>query len=99
MAFMITDLSTICEELAKVKFKWRNIGMMLNVPYHKRKEFEDEKNPLVEIINYWLNGNVKDVPVTWRSIVAALESDSVDEKGLAKAIADKYCHSATSKCM
>ena len=71
--------------------------MKLKVPYHKLKEFEDGKNHLVEIINYWLNGNVEDVPVMWRSIVAALESDSVDEKRLAKTIADKYCHSATSK--
>ena len=85
------DLSTICEELATVKYKWRGIGLQLHVPYHKLKEFEDTKNPFVEVINYWLNGNVKDVPVTWRSIVTVLESSSVDKRGLAKTITKKYC--------
>ena len=85
------DLSTICEELATVKYKWRDIGLKLHVPYHKLKEFEGTKNPFVEVINYWLNGNVKDVPVTWRSIVTVLESSSVDERGLGKTITKKYC--------
>ena len=94
--FMLTahlDLSTICEELAKVKYKWRDIGLKLHVPYHKLKELEEEKNPFPTIIYYWLNGNIEDLPVTWRSIVAVLESSSVDERGLAKTIMDKYCQS------
>ena len=76
-----------------MKYKWRVIGLKLNVPYHKLMEFEDAKNPFVEVINYWLNGNVKDVPVTWRSIVTALESSSVSETSLAKKILEKYCPS------
>ena len=94
MALLYTahlDLSTICEELAKVKYKWWDIGLKLHIPYHKLKEFEKEADPLAAVINYWLNGNVENVPVTWRSIVAVLESSSVDEKGLAKTIGDKYC--------
>ena len=74
-----------------MRYKWWDIGKKLHVPYHKLKEFEKEVDPLAAVINYWLNGNVKDVPVTWRSIVAALESSSVDERGLAKIIMDKYC--------
>ena len=85
------DLGTICEELAKVKYKWLDIGLNLHVPYHKLKEFEHTKNPYVEVINYWLNGNVKDVSVTWRSIVTVLESSRVDEIRLAKTIMAKYC--------
>ena len=95
MALMFTftahlDLGTICEELATVKYKWRDIGLRLKVPYHKLKEFQKESNPLIEVINYWLSGNVKDVPVTWRSLVTVLESSSVDERGLAKNIMKKY---------
>ena len=69
--------------------------MNLGIPYFKLKEFEEEKNPLFEIIKYWLNGNVRDVPVTWRSIVAVLESNSVDEKGIARTIMTKYCQPET----
>ena len=92
-AHLELDLSTICEELAEVKYKWWNIGLKLRVPYHKLKEFEKESDPFAAVMNYWLNGNVKDVQVTWRSIVTALESSSVDERGLAKSIMDKYCQS------
>ena len=90
------DLSTVCEELATVKYKWRDIGLKLHVPYHKLKDFDKGSNPLVEVINYWLNGNVKDVPVTWRSLVTVLESSSVDERGLAKTVMNKYCRSESS---
>ena len=87
-------MSTVCEELVEVKFKWKDIGRMLHIPYHKLKEFKKESNPLVEVINYWLSKNIKveddPPPVTWESIVTVLESDSVDERGLAKTITDKY---------
>ena len=97
MALMFTftahlDLGTIYEELATVKYKWKDIGLKLKVPYHKLKEFKKESNPLIEVISYWLNGNVN-VSVTWRSIVTVLESSSVDERGLAKTIMKKYCQS------
>ena len=86
------DLRTICEELATVKHKWKAIGLKLHVPYHKLQEFKHESNPLIEIVSFWLNGNVRDVPVTWRSIVTAVESSSVDERTcLAKTIMAKYC--------
>ena len=97
--------STICEELAKVKHKWWVIGMKLHICYHKLKEFEEkEVDPLAAVINYWLNGNVKDVPITWRSVATALESILVDESGLAQTIRDKYCpegndsHSCQPSC-
>ena len=93
----LLDLSTICEELATVKYKWWDIGLRLHVPYHKLKEFEKEENPLAAVVNYWLKGNVKDVPVTWRSIVAALEAASVDERGLARTIREKYCPSEQTR--
>ena len=80
-----------------MKYKWWDIGMKLRILYCKLKEFEKEANPLSAVINYWLNGNVKDVPVTWRSLVAVLESSIVDERGLAKTIMEKYCPSEQQK--
>ena len=82
-----------------MKYKWWDIGMKLHVPYHKLKEFkkEPESRAFAAVINYWLNGNVKDVPVTWRSLVAVLKSSIVDERGLAKTIMEKYCPSEQQK--
>ena len=79
-----------------MKYKWRDIGLKLHVAYHKLKEFEKEGDPFAAVMNYWLKGNVKDVPVTWRSIVTVLESSSVDERGLAKTMMKKYCLSESS---
>ena len=96
MHTVLLNLSIICEELAKVRYKWWDIGLKLHVPYHKLKEFEKESDSFAAIINYWLSGNVKDAPVTWRSIVAVLESSSIDERGLAQTIMDKYCQSQST---
>ena len=78
-------------ELGKVAHKWFKIGIQLGIPHHKLKEFESERDPFSAAVNYWLNGNGEGVPVSWRSIVAALESSYVDETGLAHRISEKYC--------
>ena len=54
---------------------------------------EKEVDPLSAVVNYWLQGNVTEsvVPITWKSIVAALKADSVQETALAEEIRKKYC--------
>ena len=48
-------------------------------------------DPLAAAVNYWLNGNVNDVPLSWISVVKAVNSNHVGETGLAKRISRKYC--------
>ena len=84
-------LRAICEELSKADHKRFEIGIQLGIPRGKLEKFEKKDDPLSAIIDFWLRGNVKDVPVSWRSIVAALESSHVDEAGLANRISKKYC--------
>ena len=74
-----------------IAHKLFKIGVQLGVPHHKLKEFEKEADPLSAVIDYWLSGNVEGVPVSWRSIVAALKSNHVGETGLANRISRKYC--------
>ena len=81
----------VCDELGVVKYRWRSIGVQLGIPYHKLMEFAKEEDSLASSINYWLCGNVDDVPVSWRSVVKALESSHVGETGLARKIREKYC--------
>ena len=87
------NVRTICKELGEVAHKWFKIGVQLGVSRGKLKEFEKDDDPLSAVIDYWLNCNVKDseVSVSWRSVVAALESSHVDETGLASRISKKYC--------
>ena len=78
-------------ELGKIKHKWFEIGIQLGISRGKLKEFKEEDDRLSAIIDYLLNGNVEGVLVSWRSIVAALESSHVGETGLANTIKKKYC--------
>ncbi len=75
-----------------VKHKLVQISVQLGIPLNKIKEFKKEDDPLSEVIDYWLKGNVKGVPLTWKSIVKALESTHVDEEALAERIKKTYCH-------
>ena len=77
--------------MSVVLYKISKIGIQLGIPYNKLKEFEKEDDPLAAVIDYWLRGNVEGVPVNWKSIVDVLKSSHVDENGLAKRIALKYC--------
>ena len=83
------SLRLVCEELKEVTHKSFKIGVLLGIPVCKLKEFKKEDDPLAEAVDYWLNGNVEGVPVSWRSVVEALKSSG--ETGLAKRIEKKYC--------
>lgn len=84
-------LATICDELGEVIYKWKKIGVQLRIPHHKLMEFKNREDPLIDLVNYWLKGNVEGVPVTWMSLVGALNSRFVRETGLANRIKKKYC--------
>ena len=76
--------------MAVVKYRWYEICIQLGIPHHKLKEFEKEDDSFAAAINYWLCGNVDDVPCNWGSVVQALKSPHVGETGLAKRIKGKY---------
>ena len=54
-------------------------------------EFKNDDDPLTAAIDYWLNGNVEGVSISWSSIVTALKSSHVGEIGLANKIKKKHC--------
>ncbi len=91
-------MKTICSDLGKVS-QWFKIGIQLGIPRHVLKQFEEEDDPLSAVVDYWLKGNVtkSTTPVSWKSIVAALEAESVEEKALAESISKKYCQPQDSK--
>lgn len=85
-------LKTICSELGTVSHKWMKIGIQLGIPHHVLKQFEDDSDPLSSAVNYWLKGNAESsVPISWKSIVAALKDSTVEEGGLAEKLSKKYC--------
>ena len=50
--------------------------------------FKKEDEPLREIIDYWLKGNINDKPVTWQTIITTLRD--IEEPKLADKIKAKY---------
>ena len=94
----IIDLKIICNELSEVKHKLYQIGVQLGVPRHKLKEFEKEADPMAASLDYWLKGNViEGVPISWKSVVNALCSGHVDERGLSNRISKKFCQQGSKK--
>lgn len=85
-------LSVVCNALSTVKDKLYQIGVQLGIMRDKIKEFTKEDDPLSALVDYWLRGNVKDVEVSWNSLVEALKSGHVDELGLAHRIEQTYIH-------
>ncbi len=73
-----------------VKLQWFKIGIQLGVPYHMLQEFKEVDDPLVSVFDYCLRG-IMETPLTWQSIIDALESCHVDEGNLADKIRKKYC--------
>lgn len=57
------------------------------------KKFEkEEAEPFAAVVDYWLNGNIEDVPRSWETIVDVLQDSNINETAMAKTIEDKYCN-------
>ena len=68
---------------------WREICIQLNISNKKLHDFEKFDDPFTECLDYWLNGNT-DVPITWGSVVTALESPHVNCNFLAERLREKW---------
>ena len=84
-------LRTICNALGEIKHKWLEVGIQLGISRSKLMEFKREEDPLSAAIEYWLKGNVENVPISWATVIKALESSHVGEGGLAAAVRKKAC--------
>ncbi len=74
-----------------VSRKWHKIGIQLDIPKNIIDEFQNLNDPFTEVINYWLHGNAKGDPLSWKTIVKALITEQVGEIGLATKIQSIYC--------
>jgi hypothetical protein len=89
-------LKDVCDELGVIKHLWFEFGVQLGIPRGKLEEFEGKKDPFSAVVDYWLRGNIEGVPIAWKSVVKALESRYVWEKGLAKRIRISHCKEGKS---
>jgi len=78
------SLKEISEGLKTVQYKWFDIDIQLGIPHYKLKEFEKEEHSFAAVIDYWLNGNVENAPISWEYLIVALKS--LGELNLAEAL-------------
>ena len=85
-------LKAAVNALHSVCFKWRAIGVQLEVPTFQLKIIEkkscDLTDQLCDTLDYWMNS---DSSPSWRHLVDTLKAPSVDENRLAEEIEEKYC--------
>ena len=87
---VVPSLRTLLNELAPVRHIWQKICIQLGISNSKLSEFEKIRgDPFTEGLDYWFNGNT-DVPITWGSVVAALESPHVGEFSFAERLREKW---------
>ena len=85
-------MKQISQELVSVVTKWRDIGIQLDLELHilKRIEVDNPRSSdrFSEMIVEWIKTMERP---TWKQIVAALRSKSVNEPVLAGRIEEKFC--------
>ena len=88
------DLATLTRELSSAKDKWHEIGVQLHIEHSQLSAIEDMypyiDRRLSEMLNFWLEGNA-DTRICWESILKCLRADTVNKRGLAEELQQKYC--------
>ena len=88
------SLKALLNELHPVCARWYNIGLQLDIPHTKldcfRQMYSDPSDLMREVLKHWLQTAIDPRP-TWRAVVTALRSHSVDEQSVAEQLESKYC--------
>ena len=78
--------------MAPVKHKYHLIGIQLGVQDDMIKQIEEDHTGcdrrFSEVLSKWLNRNGD--PISWDSVVSAVESPSVADKKLGETLREKY---------
>ena len=85
-------LKDLLEELVKISHKWYDLGVHLELEEGTLKTIksnhpENARRCLSEMLSTWLKAEPR---ATWRTLCAALHSETVDEKELASNLVAKY---------
>ena len=93
MELSLDDVNNVRKEIHDIRSKWQDIalelGMSIKDARKIRSDFDDDKNRLLEILQWWLE---REQPKpTWGVLIESLRSCTVEEHQLADALQRKYC--------
>ena len=93
------DTAEVLEELLPAQSKAYELGMSLKLPEHEvetiHRKCTGSKSRILYVIITYLNQ--EELRPTWKSIVEALKSPSVNLKGVARRIEEIHCHSSDAQ--
>ena len=88
------DFAELSNELVDVTDKWRPFGVQLRISNSKlnviEKNNSSEEERFSAVLEYWMDNPSEKAPLTWETIVKALESPNVEKGALAKKIRKEY---------
>ena len=100
MFFLLTDISVVlreapghtelCRLLATINHEWNEIGLAFSVSHNVleglRLERDSNIRKLSQVISSWIE--TKSSPVTWETVISAIEGPIVNNKNKADEIRD-----------
>ena len=78
------NIHSILQEIKDVT-NWKDLGLQLGFPSSKLNKFELEQDPIVALIQGWMDGQA--LPPSWETLEEALTSPAMCENRVAKGIA------------
>ena len=88
------SLKVLLNELHPVRVSWYKIGLQLDIPHTTldcfKENYSDQTDLLCEMLKHWLDTAV-DPPPSWKAVVTALRSPTVNKKNIAELLELKYC--------
>ena len=88
----VDDLGLVLEEIVDVSAQWYPLGLQLKVRTGTldriQTQFPDPRRQLLEMLKTWLTTGDN---ASWKNLIDALRSRSVEESQLASVLETKYC--------
>ena len=94
LVYTVPSLRDLMNKLHSVRASWYNIGLELRIPqttldYFKKNCFDQQEMMKRMLAEYCTTPALH--PLTWKAVISALRSPSVDERKLAAKLESKYC--------
>jgi len=85
------DLGTVLEEVVDISARWYPLGLQLNLKVGTleriKAQSSDPQEQLMGMLKSWLNSSCH---LTWKNLISALRSRSVEANALASDLEKKY---------
>ena len=87
----ISDLAN--KVVTRISTKWKQVAIELGVSWDEINRISKDENgsfdQFMTVLHHWKSASMK--PYTWKTVIAALKSECVNELSLAEELRCKFC--------